>query len=275
MSEHIIPITRPNAPSVTSPIPNKQESKFPTEVINLPSKGYFYPLNSPLSNGTLELKMITAKEEDILTSKNLLQKNLTLDKLLESVIIDRNIKPDEMLTCDRNAAFYAIRRLAYGDNYEATVTCGRCGKGNPISIDLGKMDNKPFDFSNYTKGENSFNFKLPKSGVTLTYKILNRNDENVIEQELTGLQKINKEITRDLTTRYAHIITAIDGNSEKVRIRKFVNEEFLSIDSLAFRTHLASNMPDLDTTFDFVCSYCGTEKKEETPMGPTFFWPKR
>ena len=264
--DQIIPITIPGAAP-------KQETRFPSETINIPSKGWFYPIESPLSNGTLELKMMTAKEEDILTSKNLIQKNIVLDKLLEAVIIDKSIALDNMLVCDRNAAFFAIRRLAYGDDYSATLTCGRCGKENSITIDLGKMDNRSFDFELYPRGSNEFEFKLPASGKTITYKLLTKKDENLIEQELTGLNKLSKDFTREITTRLSHIITSIEGNSEQAAIRKFVNEEMLSKDSLALRKQVRENMPDIDTSFDFVCAHCGLERKEDTPMGVSFFWP--
>jgi hypothetical protein len=135
------------------------------------------------------------------------------------------------------------------------------------------MDNKPFDFEKYTKGENSFTFKLPHSGITLTYKLLNKKDENTIDQELAGFTKITKEFTREVTTRLCHAITSVDGNSEKSRIRKFVNEEFMSKDSLAFRIFVRANMPDIESSFDFSCTHCGLERKEETPMGVSFFWP--
>jgi len=249
------------------------ESKFPTEVINLPSKGWFYPAESPLSIGTLELKMMTAKEEDILTSPNLIQKNIVLDKLLESVTVNKAIVLDDMLICDRNAAFFAIRRLAYGDAYDATLTCGRCGKENSITINLDKMDNRPFDFEKYPKGDNAFQFKLPYSGHTVTFKLLTKKDENLIDQELKGMEKVSKDLRREITTRLGHIITAINGNTDRAAIRRFVNEELVSKDSLALRIHLRANMPDIDTTFDFICSNCNLERKEETPMGVSFFWP--
>lgn len=274
MPDEIIPITRPSVNAPVSP-PQKAESKFPTEVINLPSKGWFYPPDSPLASGTLELKMMTAKEEDILTSKNLIQKNIVLDKLLESVVVNKSINPDEMLICDRNAAFFAIRRLAYGDEYSALITCGRCGKESGITIDLGKMDNRPFEFEKYPRGVNNFEFTLPHSGVRVTFKLLTKKDENAIEQELTGLAKISKDFTREITTRLSHIITSVNGNSERVAIRKFVNDELLSKDSLALRNHVGATMPDIDTEFDFSCMHCGLERKEDTPMGVSFFWPNR
>lgn len=273
MSEQIIPITRPN---IANAVPAPQrigESKFPTETINLPSKGWFYPTENPLASGTIELKQMTAREEDILTSRNLIEKNIVLDKLLESVVVDKTIKLDDMLVCDRNAVFFAIRRLAYGDIYEAKITCGRCGKENDIAIDLAKMDNRPFDFDKYAKGENSFTFTLPTSKAVLTFKLLSKKDETLIDQELKGMEKVNKGFSREITTRLFFLITAVDGVTEKARIRKFVNEEFLSKDSLAFRKHIREVLPDIDSTFEFTCSHCSLERKEETPMGVTFFWP--
>ena len=272
MADQIIPITRPTINQPVPP-PQKVESKFPTEVINLPSKGWFYPAENPLSNGQIELKMMTAKEEDILTSPNLIQKNIVLDKLLESVVVNKSIPLDDMLICDRNAAFFAIRRLAYGDAYEATLTCGRCGKENSITIDLGKMDNREFDFAKYPKGDNGFQFKLPYSGYTVTFKLLTKKDENLIDQELKGMEKVSKDLRREITTRLGHIIIALNGNTERSAIRRFVNEQLVSKDSLALRMHLRETMPDIDTTFDFQCSNCNLERKEETPMGVSFFWP--
>jgi hypothetical protein len=271
-NDQIIPITRPTV-TQPAPAPQKMESKFPTEVINLPSKGWFYPTDNPLSTGTLELKMMTAKEEDILTSPNLIQKNIVLDKLLEAVTINKAISLDDMLICDRNAAFFAIRRLAYGDKYDATLTCPRCGKENSVTIDLDKMDNRPFDFEKFPKGENSFQFKLPYTGVTVTYKLLTKKDENLIDQELKGMEKVSKDLRREITTRLGHIITAINGNTDRAGIRRFVNDELVSKDSLALRTHMREAMPDIDSTFNFQCTNCNLERKEETPMGVSFFWP--
>lgn len=268
-NDQIIPITRSN---VSQPA-QKAETKFPSETINIPSKGWFYPTDNPLSSGQLELKMMSAREEDILSSKNLIQKNIVLDKLLESVVINKAINLDDMLICDRNAAFFALRRLAYGDDYDATMTCGRCGKETSISIDLSKMDNRPFDFEKYPRGVNSFDFLLPYSKVSVTYKLLCKRDENAIDAELVGMAKISKDFTREVTTRLSHIITSVNGNAEKAAIRRFVNDELVAKDSLALRNHFRNSMPDIDTTFDFTCSNCGLERKEETPMGVNFFWP--
>lgn len=269
-----ISISRPPG-STPTPVVSKQESKFPTEVINLPSKGWFYDTNSPLSSGTLELKQMTAKEEDILTSRNLIQKNIVLDKLLESVIIDKSIKPEEMLVCDRNAAFFALRRLAYGDKYDATVTCPRCGKENEVEIDLSQADNKPIEFEKFTRGQNSFEFYLPSHKIMITFKLLSKKDEDVITRELEASTKYNKDLSTEITTRLTHVITSIDGDTDKMKIRRFVAEELLSRDSLALRKYIREAMPDIESSFDFSCQHCRLERREETPMGVSFFWPNR
>lgn len=270
---NLISISRPN---VSNPVPQpKQETKFPTEVISLPTKGWFYPEDNPLAKGTLELKMMTAKEEDILTSRNLIQKNIVLDKLLEAVLIDKTIKPEEMFICDRNAVFYALRRLAYGDQYDATITCPRCGKENEVAIDLGKMDNKPFDFEKYPRGVNSFKFTLPACKMDITFKLLSKKDEEAIDRELEAFSKISKDLTNEITTRLTYIITSINGDTDRMKIRKFVSEQLPSRDSLALRRFVRETMPDIDSSFHFTCRFCSLDREEETPMGVSFFWPNR
>ncbi len=270
MSDQIIPITRP---TMGNSAQQKSESKFPTEVINLPSKGWFYSSDNPLSSGTLELKQMTAKEEDILTSPNLIEKNIVLDKLLDAVLVDKSIKAEEMLVCDRNAAFFALRRLAYGDIYDAKLTCPRCRKENSISIDLGKMDNKPFDFSKYTKGTNSFDFALPYGKNNLTFKLLTKIDEDAIERELEVVAKHSPEVSKEITTRLVYWITSVDGNSDKMKIRRFVENELLSKDSFALRKHIKETTPEIDSSFEFSCKFCRLERREDTPLGISFFWP--
>jgi hypothetical protein len=272
MSE-IVPITRPGS----RPAPQqamKQENTFPSEVISLPSKGWFYPENIPLATGQLELKPMTAKEEDILTSKNLIQKGVVLDKLLESLIVEKAINPNDMLNCDRNAAFVAIRRMAYGDDYRVNISCPSCGTDNPLVIDLGKMDNRPFEFEKYAKGQNSFEFVLPVSKKTVTFRLLTKKDEDAIEADLKALQKVSTEITSEITTRLKSVIISLDGNPDKGAIRKFV-DEMRAGDSLALRTHIRSTTPDIDMSFDFQCRNCGVERREDVPLGVSFFWPNR
>lgn len=249
------------------------ENKYPTDVIPLPTKGWFYPEGHPLTSGEIELKQMSAKEEDILANTQLRKNGKFLEKLLESLIVNKEIKEQEILIPDKNAIFISIRRLAYGDEYPISVSCASCGEQNKVTVNLGTVENKPFSFDKFKKGENSFTFKLPNSGVTVTYKLLNQIDEKNVEVELNQLKKISPEASRELTTRLKWVITSLDGNPDKGAIRKFVDEQLLAKDSLALRRNMRETTPDIDFAFDFVCERCGQERRQDIPMGISFLWP--
>jgi hypothetical protein len=274
-----IPIKRPtvavpdfvgNAASAAS---QKQEVKYPTEVIPLPTKGWFYPEGNPLASGEIEIKQMTAKEEDILANQDLIKKGKVLDKLLESLVVNKDIKISDILVPDKNSIFIAIRRLAYGDDYPVTITCPQCNAQNKVKINLSELNAKPFDFDSHQKGVNSFSFKTP-SGIDLTYKLLCQNDESSIESEILQLTRLSKGASFDLTTRLKYLITSVNGNSDRATIRKFVDSPQLSAkDSLALRKHMREHNPDIDMSFDFKCDECTYERRSDVPIGASFLWP--
>ncbi len=241
------------------------EVKFPTEVVDLPSNGLLYPKGSPLSSGKIEIKYMTAKEEDILTSANLIKQGVVVEKLLESLIVDKSIKVDDLLIGDKNAVLIASRILAYGKEYEVEV------EGQKIEVDLTKLKDKKLDESVVTNGANEFEFELPATKRKLTFKMLTSGDEKVIDEEIKGYEKIHG-IGYELTTRLKHQIISVDGDSKKASINSFVDNEFLSRDSIAFRTHVSEIMPDVDMTSTFTDSE-GNEKEFTVPMTVTFLWP--
>ena len=241
------------------------EVKFPTEVVDLPSNGLLYPKGSPLSSGKIEIKYMTAKEEDILTSANLIRQGVVVEKLLESLIVDKSIKVDELLIGDKNAVLIASRILAYGKEYEVEV------EGQKIEVDLTKLKDKKLDESVVTNGANEFEFELPATKRKLTFKMLTSGDERVIDEEIKGYEKIHG-IGYELTTRLKHQIISVDGDSKKASINSFVDNEFLSRDSIAFRTYVAEIQPDVDMTSTFTDSE-GNEKEFTVPMTVTFLWP--
>ena len=242
------------------------EYKFPTEMVDLPSKGYFYFEGHPLSSGKVEVKYMTAKEEDILTSQNLIKQGTVIDKLLESLIVDKSIKLDDMLIGDKNAIMLTARILGYGKEYEFEYD------GVEQSADLSKLEPIDLDFSKFTKGQNEFSFKLPSSERELTFKLLNGIDESDIESEINAKKKISKEQSSQLTTRLKHMILSVDGKSEKSYINNFVDNEFLSRDSLAFRQYLSSITPDVDMNVEVVDSD-GKKTEVAVPITVRFFWP--
>jgi transcription elongation factor Elf1 len=278
MDNNTIPVTKQNtqapaaAPQVAPPAQVEQKLDFPVEYIDLPSEGHFYPLSSPLSSGRIQLKYMTAREEDILTNQNLIKKGVVLDELLKALIVTPNVKLDDILVGDKNAIFIAARRLAYGDEYPAKITCPKCGEENEVKINLGELKSKEFDFSKYTKGENAFSFQLPISKKTVVYRLLTHKDEGDIDAELKGLAKISKANTPEMTTRLKYSIVSVDGNGDRGVVKKFV-DNMLAKDSMALRRYIRENTPDMDMTFDFTCSACGHNERMAMPLGVDFFWP--
>ena len=240
--------------------------KFPTEVVDLPSKGHFYVEGHPLSKGKVEIKYMTAREEDILTSQNLIKQGTVIDVLLQSLIVDKTIKIDDMLVGDKNAIMVSARILGYGKEYQFTYD------GEEQTADLSKLDSKKIDFSKFAKGMNEFSFDLPNSKRTVTFKLLSGKDEKNIEAEIKAKQRISKERSSELTTRLKHLILSVDGKSEKSYINNFVDNEFLSVDSLAFRQYLTSITPDVDMTTK-VTDSSGEELEVTIPVTLRFFWP--
>jgi len=242
------------------------EQKFPTETVELPSKGYFYFEGHPLSSGKVEIKYMTAKEEDILTSPNLIKQGTVIDKLLKALIIDKSINVEDMLTGDKNAIMISARILGYGKDYPITYD------GQEHISDLSKLEPKKIDFSKLVKGQNEFSFKLPVSERTLTFKLLNGKEEREIDLEIKAKEKISKETSANLTTRLKKMILSVDGNSDKAFINNFVDNEFLSRDSYPFRENLLKITPDIDMKVKVKDSN-GEDAEVMLPITLRFFWP--
>jgi len=237
-----------------------QTFNFPTEEIELPSKGLVYPEDNPLSSGKIIMKYMTAKEEDILTNQSYIQKGIVLDKLLQALIVSK-INYNDLVVGDKNAIMVAARILGYGGEYTFNYN------GQEYTVDLGKIDNKPFEYSN--KGVNEFNYTLPSTGVNITYKILTHGDEQKIQAELDGLKKVNKNASAELSTRLKYMITSVGGERDPKSIREFVDNQFLARDSRELRKHIKETQPDVDLTF----FPDNSTDRVDIPVGIKFFWP--
>lgn len=238
------------------------EFKLPTEVIELPSKGLLYPEGSELAKGTLEMKYMTAKEEDILTNQSYIQKGTVLDKLMKSLIVSK-INYDDLLIGDKNAIMVAARILGYGKDYSFSIL------GEDHTIDLSTLENKPLNEELFKDGENNFEFTLPHSGNKVTFKLLTHKDEQNISRELEGLKKINKDNSPELTTRLKYLITSVEGKTESKDIREFVDNYLLARDSRALREYIKEIQPDVELTFFPE----GSNDRVNIPIGVRFFWP--
>ena len=240
------------------------EFKFPTETIELPSKGLIYPEDNPLSSGVIEMKYMTAKEEDILSNQSYIQNGTVIDKLLKSLIVSK-VEYSDLIVGDKNAVMIAARVLGYGKDYEFEY------KGESVSVDLSTLENRPFDEASITRGVNEFSFTLPTSGTVITYKLLTHKDEMAIEAEVKGLKKINKNSNPTVSTRMKHMILSVNGDTEKKTIREFVDNYFLAADARAFRQHIVKIQPDVDLSV--MVEVNGGMEAIELPIGITFFWP--
>lgn len=238
------------------------EFKLPTETIELPSKGLLYPSDSPLSSGTIEMKYMTAKEEDILTNQSYIQSGTVLDKLLQSLIVTK-ISYDDLLIGDKNAIMIAARILGYGKDYKFMY------RGEEEIVDLTKIENAPLHEEVQKSKSNEFSFTLPNSGNIVTFKLLTHGDEKKIEQETKGLAKINKNSSTTITTRLKHQILSVNGETEKPKIREFVDNYLLAQDSRALRERIKELSPDVDLTFFPE----NGDNRVDIPIGISFFWP--
>jgi hypothetical protein len=238
------------------------EFKLPTEIVELPSKGLLYPEDSELAKGTIEMKYMTAKEEDILTNQSYIKNGTVLDKLMKSLIVSK-INFDELLIGDKNAIMVASRILGYGSEYSFEYN------GEPQNVDLSTLENKPLKEELFTNRVNEFTFTLPKSSNTVTFKLLTHKDEQDINRELEGLKKINKDASPELTTRLKYMITSVEGNREKKDIRNFVDNYLLAQDSRALREYVRGIQPDVDLTF----FPSNGSNRVNIPIGVSFFWP--
>lgn len=238
--------------------------KIPTESVDLPSKGKFYPEEHPLKGGTVEMKYMTAKEEDILTNQNYISKGIVIDKLLQSLIVT-DFNYDDLLIGDKNAIMVAARILSYGKDYNINY------KGDDITVDLTEIKEKESEDATPTEN-GDFLFVLPKSGNEVTFKLLTHGDDKKIDREVQGLKKINRDNDTSMSTRLKHIISSVNGDRESSTIRQFVDQGLLAQDARALREEYSRVQPDVEFKVYHVDEN-GVGEDIDVPVTINFFWP--
>lgn len=247
-----------------------EKFKVPTEMVELPSKGKVYPEESELSKGVVEMKYMTAKEEDILTNINLLKSGTALEKMLESLIVSP-IKQEDLLLGDRNALLIAARILAYGSEYSFDYRPDGSEEAEVIKCDLGELDHKKVDFDKLTPN-NEFEFELPHTKNVVTFKLLTVSADRKIDEEVKGMKKAGIEVGT-LSMRLKHQITSVNGEYSTKAVRDFIDGGYLlSKDSYELRKYMASVTPDVDTRVSFTTK-AGQEVTTELPLTAEFFFP--
>jgi hypothetical protein len=240
------------------------EFKMPTEMVELPSRGLLYPKDNPLSAGRIEMKYMSAVEEDILTNTNYIDQGIVIDKLLQSLIVTK-INYDDLLAGDKDAILVAARLLGYGKDYTFTYSENK-PKGY---IDLSTLQPKNVDYSVFTQGVNEFTFTLPVTQNVIKFKLLTHRDEKAIEDELKGLKRLNPNSSTRVTTRLKHTIVSVNDKRDTKSIREFIDKGYLlAPDSLALRKYIKQISPGIDFT------YYPEDAEEgiELPITVDFFW---
>jgi len=251
-------------------VTDKPKFKFPTEVVELPSKGLIYPKDNPLSSGKIEMKYMTAREEDILTNQNYISKGIVLDKLIESLVISK-IDINDIIIGDKNALLIASRVLGYGKDYAFKAYSKITNDIKEYTIDLTTLKDKILKKKDLKEvGLNQFDFTLPHTKTDITYKILTHGDEKSIDKEIEGQKKIRPNSpVPEVSTRLKYMITSINGDSEKKTIRDFVDNYLLAKDSRELRDEIRKISPDINL------KYTGEDGEEDIniPINLNFFWP--
>lgn len=249
----------------------KKSYPFPTEIISLPTKGLTYPESSPLSKGEITIKLMTAKEEDIITSTNLIKKGIQLDKLLEAIVVEPGVNVNDLLIGDKNAILVASRMLAFGPDYPITVNDPEDDQPVEVTVDLSKIKIKEIDDSIYNR-LNEYDYVLPISKRHVKFKFLTHGDETAISRDIEAAQKTTKQ-NIEITARWRRIIVEVDGNRDMGYISNFVSNQLLAGDSKALRKHINALSPDLDLKFDYTSPISGETEALRIPFGVNFFYP--
>ena len=255
---------------------NDNDSLFPTEIVPLPSKGLVYPLDNPLSSGEVEIRYMTAKDEDILTNPNYLKRGLALDKLYEAIVVGNGkgepINMSEMIMGDRSAVMLAARLLGYGSDYDIKVTHPDTGKEIPHTVDLNVLKPKEIDESLY-KNSREFEYELPVSKKIVVFKLQTIVEQKAIEKAIRAQEKAGIPL-RNQTTTLKQCIVSIDGNDDPKFINSFVDNYLLAKDSLHLRKYMIDINPDFDLTVVIDIPTEDFYQEMALPIDTSFFWPR-
>ena len=268
MKETTVKITKNNLEQPTE----TRQSTFPTNAIQLPSKGLLYPEDSPLRQGYVEMKFMTTREENILTTESYIKQGIVIDKFLQSMLITK-FNYDDLLSGDKDALIIASRIYGYGEMYDVTVTTPS-GKTQQLKIDLTTLENKPIDESLFENGVNEFNYHYENrvGKYDIKFKLLTIGDQKKIDEKLKKYKAAGSADTQ-ITTRLEHLILSVNGESDPNFIRLFINNEFQARDARQFREYVSKLTPGVNMEIEVIDEDTGEPFRSTITVGPNFFWP--
>jgi len=252
--------------------------EIPVENVPLPSRGVVYPPEHPLHlQETIQIRAMTAREEDILTSKALIKKGTVITELIRSCLIDKSIEPNDMILGDRNAIMVALRITGYGADYAVEVSCPSCSERSKQNFDLGALPIARLSHDPIAAGSNVFEVKMPKNrdtdpDLTIRYRHMTGHDETFIAQMQERKKKQGFHNDNLITTRYQQQIVAINDVTDKTKIQMFI-QKMPTKYSIALRKAMDGNEPGIQMKQHVQCPSCFEESEVSMPLGASFFWP--
>lgn len=248
---------------------NKNPFNAPTEKIDLPSKGKIYPTDHPLHAGFVEVMYPGARQEDILTNSNYLEKGTAVDKYLESILIT-DVSLDDFIPGDKDALMIAARILGFGSKYTTSVKVGKNYEN--VTFDLSTFKEREINWDLFTPGVNEFSYKLSR-GIDVKFKLLNGKDSTRMAEEEEGMRKVQPEYSADTTLYLKYALTEVGGNRDTGKIRNFVDRELLQIDARELKKHIVSMSPGYIWKAAGVRPNKGIVEDLQVPYTADFFWP--
>lgn len=247
--------------------------EVPVESIPLPSGGVVYPQESSIHcKDTVDIRAMTAREEDILTSRALIKKGTVITELIKSCLIDKRIQVQDMIAGDRNAIMVALRITGYGAEYNVEADCPKCNVRSKQQFNLADMPIKRLEIEPTAKGQNAFEFKLPVTNKTVHFKFLTGKDEEEISTIQERSKKQGAMADNIVTTRLQYSIISIDGKTDRSSINGFIRN-MPARDSMSLRRYIESHEPGIEMKGEFDCDSCGEQSEVRVPLGASFFWP--
>jgi hypothetical protein len=256
-------------------IPNNSFGwEIPCETIPLPSQGTIYTSDSFFyGKKTIDIKAMTAKEEDILMSQALIKKGTVIEELIKSCVMDRSANVDDLILGDRNALSIAIRITGYGSDYNAEVTCPKCNHKNQTVFDLSDLEIKRLGASPIAQGTNLFEFVLPVSKKVIIFKLLTGADEREKEsQDRSYTKALGPMSLGTITSNLRYIIQSIDEITDKGKIYKFI-DMMPAMDSKKLREYIVKIQPGINMSAELTCESCGSSSPVSLPITSELFWP--
>ena len=210
------------------------------DVVELPSRGIHYPNKKK----SVRVAYLTAADENILSSPNLIAEKSVVDELLKRKVLDRDISIEDIVEEDKQAILIFLRNTAFGTEYTIRLTDPKTGEQFSTKIDLSTLKLKDFVLVEDTNGE--YTYYLEKSKIDITFKFLTQKQEDELDKLKSSWK--GEGVAPIKTKKLEMMIKSINGNRNQMEIYSFINNKMPLTDSQEFQKFVIKNKPGLDLT---------------------------